>query len=136
MRSLFIILTLGASAACVQADSLILQNGQTVEGVFLGGDSRSVRFAAGDQVHTYSLSENQKSGIRRRIIAGWRFWVLGSADWTGRPGCYDSCRDPTGSASHRRGRFEERRRGTQLPSKPGETLDRQFTGIEVPTVPV
>ena len=57
MRSLFIILTLGASAACVQADSLILQNGQTVEGVFLGGDSRSVRFAAGDQVHTYNLSE-------------------------------------------------------------------------------
>lgn len=57
MRSLFIILTLTASASWLQGDSLILQNGQTAEGVFLGGDSRSVRFAAGDQVHTYALSE-------------------------------------------------------------------------------
>ncbi len=57
MRALFIIFTLGVSASWLQADSLILKNGQTLEGVFVGGDSRSVRFAAGDLVHTYDLGE-------------------------------------------------------------------------------
>jgi hypothetical protein len=57
MRTLFIMFTLGLTASWLQADSLVLQNGQTLEGVFLGGDSRSVRFAAGDLVHTYSLGE-------------------------------------------------------------------------------
>jgi len=57
MRLFITIVTLALSTFGLQADSLVLQNGQTVEGVFLGGDSRSVRFAAGDQVHTYGLSE-------------------------------------------------------------------------------
>ena len=54
---LFIIITVGLSTSWLQADSLFLQNGQQVEGAFLGGDSRTVRFAGGDQVHTYSLAE-------------------------------------------------------------------------------
>lgn len=57
MRALFIMFTLGVSSSWLQADSIILQNGQTLEGVFLGGDSRSVRFAAADVVHTYGLGE-------------------------------------------------------------------------------
>ena len=45
------------AASSLEADSLILQNGQTLEGTFLGGDSRSVRFATGDQVHRYNVTE-------------------------------------------------------------------------------
>lgn len=36
MRTLFLIFTIALNASWLEADSLILQNGQTLEGVFLG----------------------------------------------------------------------------------------------------
>lgn len=45
------------SFAVLNADTLILRNGNRVEGSFLGGDNRSIRFASGDQVTTYSLND-------------------------------------------------------------------------------
>jgi hypothetical protein len=45
------------SLAVLKADTLVLRNGNRVEGSFLGGDNRSIRFAAGDQVTTYSLND-------------------------------------------------------------------------------
>jgi hypothetical protein len=44
-------------AITVSADSLILVNGSVIKGSLIGADNRSVRFAAGDQVKTYSLTE-------------------------------------------------------------------------------
>ena len=48
-------LALGVSLA--SADTLVLRDGSTVDGSFLGGDNRSVRFAVGEQVKTYSLDD-------------------------------------------------------------------------------
>jgi hypothetical protein len=45
------------SVALVQADTLVLRNGSRVDGNFVGGDTRSVRFAVGSQVNTYSLND-------------------------------------------------------------------------------
>ena len=39
------------------ADTLVLRNGTRVDGSFLGGDNRSVRFATGSQVNTYYLQD-------------------------------------------------------------------------------
>ncbi len=39
------------------ADTLVLRNGTRVDGSFLGGDNRSVRFAVGSQVNTYYLQD-------------------------------------------------------------------------------
>jgi hypothetical protein len=44
------------SAVCL-ADTLTMRNGKSVEGTYLGGDSRSVRMAVGDKVETYSVSD-------------------------------------------------------------------------------
>jgi hypothetical protein len=45
------------SVALVHADTLVLRNGSRVDGNFVGGDTRSVRFAVGSQVNTYSLND-------------------------------------------------------------------------------
>ncbi len=45
------------SATLLSADTLVLRNGTRVDGNFLGGDSRSVRFAVGSQVNTYYLHD-------------------------------------------------------------------------------
>jgi hypothetical protein len=46
-----------AIAALVSGDTLIFRNGSRVEGTFIGGDNRSIRFAAGNQVNTYNLND-------------------------------------------------------------------------------
>ena len=57
MRGAAVLLALGFGACSLEADQITLQNGQTVEGTSVGGDSRTVRFASGDQVHTYTVGE-------------------------------------------------------------------------------
>jgi hypothetical protein len=44
-------------AALLSADTLVLRNGTRVDGSFLGGDNRSLRFAVGSQVSTYYLQD-------------------------------------------------------------------------------
>ena len=46
-----------AAATIACGDSLVLRNGSTVLGTFLGGDNRSIRFATGNQVNTYNLTD-------------------------------------------------------------------------------
>lgn len=53
-RTMFALL---AAASLLQADTLILRNGSRVEGSFLGGDGRSVRFLVGSQVSTYYVPD-------------------------------------------------------------------------------
>jgi hypothetical protein len=43
--------------ACAYADTLRLKSGRSVEGTYLGGDSRNVRFDTGDRVQTYSIND-------------------------------------------------------------------------------
>jgi len=55
MRILFVsMLLLGAVAF---ADTVTLQDGRTVNGSYLGGDSRSIKIAVGDRIETYSVSD-------------------------------------------------------------------------------
>jgi hypothetical protein len=42
---------------CIYGDTITLQTGRRIDGAFLGGDSRTVRFAVGDQVVSYNLNE-------------------------------------------------------------------------------
>jgi hypothetical protein len=44
-----------AMASLLPADTLILRNGSTINGKFVSGDSRSIRFSTGSQVNTYDL---------------------------------------------------------------------------------
>ena len=46
-----------AIAALLPADTLILRNGSTINGKFVSGDSRSIRFSTGSQVNTYDLAD-------------------------------------------------------------------------------
>ena len=39
------------------ADTLRLKSGQTVEGTYLGGDARNMRFDTGDRVQSYSIND-------------------------------------------------------------------------------
>lgn len=39
------------------ADTLVLRNGRTVQGAYLGGTSRQVRIAVGDRIESYDVSE-------------------------------------------------------------------------------
>lgn len=41
--------------ALLSADTLALKNGSTINGRFVSGDNRSIRFASGNQVNTYDL---------------------------------------------------------------------------------
>jgi hypothetical protein len=45
------------AGACSYGDTLRLKSGRTVEGTYLGGDSRNVRFDNGDRVQTYSIND-------------------------------------------------------------------------------
>lgn len=47
---------LGA-AALTQADTLILKNGRHLEGTYLGGDARTVKFDANDHIAAYAVSD-------------------------------------------------------------------------------
>ncbi|MBV9304130.1 MAG: hypothetical protein JOY62_11875 [Acidobacteriaceae bacterium] len=57
MMKIVLLLSLFVGASLVAADTLVLRDGSTVDGSFLGGDNRSIRFAVGDQVKTYSLND-------------------------------------------------------------------------------
>src|SRR5438874_12453382 len=46
-----------AVASLLPADTLILRNGSTINGKFVSGDSRSIRFSTGSQVNTYDLAD-------------------------------------------------------------------------------
>jgi len=59
MRCAAVLLALGFGPCSLKADQITLQNGQTVDGTLVGGDSRAVRFASGDQVHTYTVGETK-----------------------------------------------------------------------------
>jgi hypothetical protein len=44
-------------AGIASADTLTLRDGRTVNGSFLGGDSRTIRFASGDRVENFSVDQ-------------------------------------------------------------------------------
>lgn len=46
-----------AGGAILSADQIVLKNGTTVVGEYLGGDTRTVRIAVSDRVNTYSVSD-------------------------------------------------------------------------------
>jgi hypothetical protein len=52
-----ILLLLTMAAAALSADTLILRNGTKVEGTFIDGGNHAIRFAAGSQINSYSLSD-------------------------------------------------------------------------------
>jgi hypothetical protein len=52
-----ILISLLSAGALLSADTIILRNGSRVEGSFVGGDSRSIRFAVGTQINTYYLND-------------------------------------------------------------------------------
>jgi hypothetical protein len=54
MRMLFVGLL---SVALCFGDTLTLKSGVTVTGTFLGGDSRTLRMAVGDEIKTYSIPD-------------------------------------------------------------------------------
>lgn len=71
------------------ADSLTLKNGGTIQGTYLGGDSRQVKMAVGDRVETYSVDE----------IASIRFGTSGGSVAAPRP---SATNPPTGPEGLRR----------------------------------
>lgn len=50
-------------AAVLSGDQLTLKNGSVVEGSFLGGDARTIRFAVGSQVKTFQLNDVRSIGF-------------------------------------------------------------------------
>jgi hypothetical protein len=46
-----------SAAVLTQADTLILKNGQHLEGTYLGGDARTVKFDANDHIAAYAVSD-------------------------------------------------------------------------------
>jgi len=52
-----ILISLLAITCLLPADTLILRNGSTIHGKFVGGDSRSIRFSIGSQVNAYDLAD-------------------------------------------------------------------------------
>jgi hypothetical protein len=55
MKNLFPILF--SASALIHADTLILKNGQHIEGTYLGGDARTVKFDAADHISTYQVAD-------------------------------------------------------------------------------
>ncbi len=51
----FILFALSTSTL-LSADTLLLKNGTHIDGTYLGGDARTVKFAANDHINTYLLS--------------------------------------------------------------------------------
>jgi len=52
-----ILLSFFLFTAILSADTLIMRNGSSIDGSFVGGDNGSIRFAVGNQVNTYYLSD-------------------------------------------------------------------------------
>jgi hypothetical protein len=53
----YILISWLAMGCLLPADTLILRNGSTINGKFVSGDSRSIRFSTGSQVNTYDLAD-------------------------------------------------------------------------------
>jgi hypothetical protein len=64
MRLRLSVLALVVSALGV-ADTLTLRNGQVLNGDYVGGDARHIKFAVGDRVDTYSVDDVE--GLRFRV---------------------------------------------------------------------
>ena len=45
------------AVSLLSADTLLLRNGSTINGRFVSGDNRAIRFAVGSQVNTYDLTD-------------------------------------------------------------------------------
>ncbi len=52
-----VLLSFLAAAAMLAGDTVVLRNGSSVEGTFVGGDSRSIRIAVGNQINTYYVHD-------------------------------------------------------------------------------
>jgi hypothetical protein len=52
-----LILLFLSAAVLIQADTLLLKNGQRIEGTYLGGDARTIKFDAADRITTYAVTE-------------------------------------------------------------------------------
>ncbi len=50
-------ISLLATVALANADTLVLRSGSRVDGSYVGGDNRTVRFLVGNQVNTYNLTD-------------------------------------------------------------------------------
>jgi hypothetical protein len=57
MRTAGILVCLAGLAGLGLADSITLRDGRVVTGTYLGGDSRSVRFAGGERVESFSIDQ-------------------------------------------------------------------------------
>jgi len=54
LRAVLLTVLIACSAL---ADSLVLKNGNTITGTYLGGDARTIRMTVGDRVETYNVSD-------------------------------------------------------------------------------
>jgi len=52
-----ILVVLIAPAALLHADTLVLRNGNRIEGTFIDGGNHSIRFAVASQINSYSLTD-------------------------------------------------------------------------------
>lgn len=52
-----ILLSLLTGTALLSADTLVLRNGTRVNGSFMGGDTRTIRFATSNQITSYNLND-------------------------------------------------------------------------------
>src|SRR5437016_5219343 len=72
--SLIMLLAGVAVGPSLQADTLRLKNGQWVEGTYLGGNSRSIRFSISGSTRTYSVADiDQLQFTGFSPVAGSRF---------------------------------------------------------------
>jgi hypothetical protein len=97
------ILSLVSTSLLLSADTLYLRNGNRVDGTFIGGDSRGVRFAAGTQVNTYSL--NDIDSIRFSSGAPAAAYPQGSAPPPPPPGYSQSGAPPTSAYPQTSGNY-------------------------------
>src|SRR4051812_43855875 len=57
MRGLSLMAIFAGLTGLAVADSVTLRDGRTVNGTYLGGDSRNVRFATGERVETFGVDQ-------------------------------------------------------------------------------
>ena len=62
MKLSVLIMMLSGSAVLL-CDQMTLKNGSVLDGSYLGGDARSIRFAVGDQVKTFQLNDVRSIGF-------------------------------------------------------------------------
>src|SRR5262245_57542929 len=89
--SLILLLAGTLFASILKADTLLLKSGQSVEGIFLGGNSRSIRFEVGGIPRNYFVRDVEQIQFRGAgPVSGTRFVPFENgmlrmnrpADWT------------------------------------------------------